>query len=216
MLKRVLLAFLSCAAAVVAAGSALLDPQDPFWREPAPAVYRTKIKTSKGAFLIEVHRDWAPHGADRYYNLVRAGFFDDSRFFRVRSSYIAQFGIPGDPEIAMRWMYETIPPDPRRQSNVRGTVAFAMVKPDARTTQLYINLADNRKLDADGFAPIGRVVQGMEVVNALYGGYGEKSGGGMRAGKQQKLFAEGNRYLDREFPKLDRLLRAIIVGPESR
>ena len=161
--------------------------------------------------MIEVHRDWAPRGADRFYNLVRAGFFDDSRFFRVRAGFIAQFGIAGDPRIAQLWRSESIPDDPVRESNVRGSVAYAMTGPNARTTQLFINLVDNTKLDPQGFAPIGRVTRGMEIVDQLYSGYGENAGGGMRGGKQDKIFAQGNAGLDRDFPRLDKIIRVIVV-----
>ncbi|MDD5544112.1 MAG: peptidylprolyl isomerase [Acidobacteriia bacterium] len=166
------------------------------------------METSKGSFVIQVHRDWAPHGAGRFFNLVRSGFFDDSRFFRVRAGFIAQFGIPGNPEIAALWRTQVISDDPPRESNRRGTLAFAMTGPDTRTTQLYLNLSDNRRLTVEGFAPIGEVVQGMNVVDQLYSEYGEASGGGMRGGKQGPLFEEGNAYLDREFPRLDRLVSA--------
>ena len=151
-----------------------------------------RFETGKGAFVVEAHRDWAPRGADRFYNLVRAGFFDDSRFFRVRAGFIAQFGIPGDPAVAAVWQNRTIPDDPARQSNARGFVSYAMTGPGARTTQLFINLGDNSRLDKDGFAPVGRVVEGMEVVDRLYAGYGEEAGGGMRGGKQGKIFAGGD------------------------
>jgi homoserine O-acetyltransferase/O-succinyltransferase len=176
----------------------------------APADLRVKIDTGKGSFVIEAHRAWAPNGVDRFYNLVRNGFFDDSRFFRVLPHYIAQFGIPGDPSVAAVWRTRTIRPDPEHGSNRRGTVGYAMVTPDARTTQLYINLADNFKNDRQGFTVIGTVVEGMDVVDRLYSGYGETSGGGMRMGTQQKLFEEGNSRLDREFPNLDHLIRATI------
>jgi cyclophilin family peptidyl-prolyl cis-trans isomerase len=192
------------------AGEPLDDPTHAFWKEPAPEVSAATFTTTKGEFVIEVHRDWAPRGSDRFFNLVRAGFFDDSRFFRVRAGFIAQFGIPSDPEIATRWMRETIADDPLRESNTRGSVSYAMTGPNARTTQLFVNLGDNSRLDAEGFAPIGRVLAGMDVVDTLYSGYGEESGGGMRGGKQQKLFAEGNRYLDAEYPKLDRIIKATI------
>ncbi len=196
------------AVAPAAARAALLNPEGSFWAQTAPAIFQVKFETTKGVFILEAHRDWAPQGVDRFYNLVRAGFFDDSRFFRVRTNYIAQFGIPGDPSIARIWRRQTFADDPVRQSNLRGSIGFAMTGPGTRTTQLYINLVDNRQLDAQGFSPIGRVVAGMDVVDSLYAGYGETSGGGMRAGKQDKLFEEGNAYLDREFPKLDKLLRA--------
>ncbi len=176
----------------------------------APAEFRVRIDTTKGPFVIEAHRDWAPNGVDRFYHLVQNGFFDDSRFFRVVPHYIAQFGIPGDPSVAAAWRNRTIPADPEHGSNLRGTVGYAMVTPDARTTQLYINLADNLKNDHQGFTIIGRVVEGMDVVDRLYSGYGETSGGGMRAGHQARLFEEGNAWLDREFPKLDRILHAAL------
>jgi cyclophilin family peptidyl-prolyl cis-trans isomerase len=182
------------------------------WKRKAPDVFRVKFETNKGDFVVEVHRGWAPRGTDRLYNLVRAGFFDDSRFFRVRGGFVAQFGIPGDPAVAAVWKSRTIPDDPVRQSNTRGTVSYAMTGPDARTTQLFINLGDNSRLDKEGFAPVGRVVEGMEVVDRLYAGYGEGAGGGMRGGQQGPIFEGGNAYLDRAFPLLDRLIHARVVG----
>jgi cyclophilin family peptidyl-prolyl cis-trans isomerase len=189
----------------------LTDPRGAFWRQQSPDVFRVKVETSQGSFVIEAHRDWAPVGCDRFYNLVRAGFFDDSRFFRIRGGAFAQFGIPGNPAIAGVWRHEAIRDDPVRHSNSRGTVAYAMTGPDTRTTQLFIDLTDAPAYDAEGFAPIGRVVEGMEVVDRLYAGYGEESGGGMRGGKQGPIFTGGNAYLDREFPRLDRLFRATIM-----
>ena len=174
-----------------------------------PAIYRVQVDTTKGSFIVQVTRKWSPHGADRFYELVRAGFYDDSRFFRVRRGFIAQFGIAGDPAANKRW--KAIPDDPVRESNVRGTIAFAMTGPNTRLTQVYINLADNRRLDADGFAPIGRVVSGMDVVDRLYDEYGENAGGGMRGGKQEPLLRRGNAYLDRKYPKLDRITRASVI-----
>ena len=191
--------------------NALLRPDDPFWATRAPDVFRARFETTKGPFVIEITRAWAPRGADRFFNLVRAGFFDESRFFRVVPDFIAQFGIPGDPAVTRIWQDRTFPDDPEREKNLRGTVAFAMKGPDDRRTQLYINLRDNPRNDGQGFAIIGRVVEGMVVVDSLYGGYGEASGGGMRAGRQQRLLEEGNAYLDREFPRLDRIVRAAIV-----
>ncbi len=174
----------------------------------APDLFRVRFETSQGAFVVEAHREWAPQGVDRFYNLVSSGFFDDSRFFRVVPHFIAQFGIPGDPKATAAWQGKTIPDDPVRQSNTRGTLAFAMTGPGTRLTQIYINLADNSRLDAQGFAPIGRVISGMEVVDRLYSGYGENAGGGMRGGKQGKMLAGGNAYLDVAFPRLDRLKTA--------
>jgi peptidyl-prolyl cis-trans isomerase A (cyclophilin A) len=178
----------------------------------APNTYRVRLETTKGAIVIEVHRDWAPHGADRFYELVTSRYFDDNRFFRVHAGQWAQFGINGDPATAKAWRTRTIPDDPRRQSNVRGMVAFAFAEKNARTTQVYIALKDlSDPQDAQGFAPFGRVVEGMDVADALNSEYGETSGSGIRAGKQQPLFDGGNAYLDREFPRLDRLLHAVVM-----
>jgi homoserine O-acetyltransferase len=188
----------------------LLHPADEFWKEQAPVRFRVGFTTGEGDFVVEVHRAWAPIGADRFYNLVRAGFFDDSRFFRIRADYIAQFGIPGDPEISAIWRKLAIKDDPVRESNTRGSFTYAMTGPDTRTTQLYINLADNTHLDAQGFAPLGRVVEGMEVVDRLYAGYDEGAGGGMRGGRQGTIFSGGNAHLDRDFPMLTKLVRATI------
>jgi cyclophilin family peptidyl-prolyl cis-trans isomerase len=183
---------------------------------PAPEVFRARFETSQGSFVVEARRAWAPRGVDRFFALVAAGFFDDSRFFRVVPGYIAQFGIPGNPAVTALWSGRTIPDDPVRESNRRGSVAYAMTGPDTRATQLYVNLADNSRLDSQGFAPIGRVVAGMDVVDRLYGGYGETAGGGMRGGRQGKILAGGNTHLDAEFPKLDRLLRArLLDGPPA-
>ncbi|MCH6560586.1 peptidylprolyl isomerase [candidate division KSB1 bacterium] len=189
----------------------LLNPELDFWKEAAPAVFKARIQTTQGDFVIEAHRDWAPIGVDRFYNLVRAGFFDDSRFYRIRAGFITQFGLPGNPEITRVWKDRAMPDDPVQQSNKRGFVAYAMTGPNTRTTQLYINTADNSRLDADGFSPIGRVVEGMAVVDSLYSGYGENAGGGMRGGKQGKILQYGNAHLDKEFPKLDRLEKAFIM-----
>jgi homoserine O-acetyltransferase len=180
--------------------------------QSTPATYRVRLETSKGPIVIEVHRDWAPHGADRFYELVTARYFDDNRFFRVHAGQWAQFGINGDPSISKQWRTRTIPDDPRRQSNTRGMVAFAFAEPNARTTQVYIALKDlSDPQDAQGFAPFGRVVEGMAVADALNSEYGENSGSGIRAGKQQPLFDGGNAYLDKNFPRLDRLLRAVVM-----
>jgi cyclophilin family peptidyl-prolyl cis-trans isomerase len=153
-------------------------------QSPIPNAFRVRIETTAGSFIIEAHRDWAPNGVDRLHQLVKAGIFNDSRFFRVVSNYIAQFGIAGDPKIAAAWRDKTILDDPVIQSNKRGFISYAMTGPNTRSTQLYINLTDNSRLDAQGFAPIGQVVEGMEVVDKLYSGYGESSGGGMRGGNK--------------------------------
>jgi cyclophilin family peptidyl-prolyl cis-trans isomerase len=191
----------------------LMNPKHDLWGQRAPELFKVRIETGKGSIVIETHRDWAPRGADRFYNLVRTGFFDNSRFFRVRPRSFVQFGIPADPAIAAVWREQSMPDDPVRQSNTRGSIAYAMTGPNTRTTQLYINLSDNSRMDKDGFAPIGRVVEGMDVADQLYDGYGEDAGGGMRGGKQGKIFEGGTAYLDREFPRLDKLIRATVVTP---
>ncbi len=178
----------------------------------APATYRVQLDTTKGAIVIEVHRDWAPHGADRFYELVTSRYFDDSRFFRVVKGQWAQFGINGDPAVAKRWRDQPIPDDPAAGHSVeRGAVAFAFAAPNGRTTQVYISLRDNSYQDEQGFVPFGRVVSGMDAADALNSEYGETSGGGIRAGRQQPLFDGGNAYLDREFPRLDRIIRARVI-----
>jgi homoserine O-acetyltransferase len=208
---RLLLALLTLLPLAGAANhGALRNPNDRFWRKRSPAQYRVGVETPRGRIVLEVHRDWAPVGADRFYNLVRAGFYDDSRFYRVTARF-TQFGIPGNPAVAALWRTPTLPDDPVRESNTRGRFAFAMTGPNARTTQIYICKVDMSSQDKDGFAPLGMVVEGMDVVDALYAGYGESAGGGMRGGKQDRIFAEGNAHLDRDFPKLDRLIRARIL-----
>ena len=172
---------------------------------------RVRLDTSKGAIVIAVHRDWAPQGAARFLELVRTGYYDDSRFFRVVKGQWAQFGINGNPTVATAWRQRTIPDDPRGQSVTRGRVAFAFAVPNGRTSQIYISLRDLSYQDDQGFVPFGEVVEGMDVADALNSEYGEGSGGGIRAGRQQPLFDGGNAYLDREFPRLDRLLRARVV-----
>src|SRR5438874_13015622 len=146
--------------------------------------FRVRLDTSKGAVVIEVHRDWAPNGASRFHELVTSRYFDDSRFFRVVKGQWAQFGINADPVVASRWRENTIPDDPRGQSNTRGRVAFAFAVPNGRTTQVYISLRDNSYQDDQGFVPFGEVTGGMDVADALNAEYGENSGGGIRAGKQ--------------------------------
>lgn len=178
----------------------------------APPAFRVQLDTTKGAIVIEVHRDWAPHGADRFYELVTSGYYDDTRFFRVVGGQWAQFGINGDPATAKRWRDRPIPDDPPSgHSVVRGAVAFAFAVPNGRTAQVYISLRDNSYQDAQGFVPFGRVVSGMSVADALNSEYGETSGGGIRAGKQQPLFDGGNAFLDRAFPRLDRIIRMRVI-----
>jgi cyclophilin family peptidyl-prolyl cis-trans isomerase len=162
----------------------------------------------------EVHRDWSPLGVDHFYNLVEAGYYDGVRFSRVVAGKWAQFGINGDPEISKLWRTRTIPDEPRKVSNVRGTIAYAFAVPNGRTTQLFFNLQDNRPThDPEPFVPIGKVVAGMDVVDSLYKDYGESAGSGIRSGKQGPLFEGGNAYLEREFPRLDYIIRAAVVKP---
>ncbi len=190
----------------------LLTPTDPAFTAPAPAVSRVRLDTTKGPLVIEVIRAWAPLGAARFVNLVRHGFYDDARIFRVRPQTWVQFGIAGDPRAAQAWRPMTFADDPPiGQSNVRGTVAFAFAVPNGRTTQMFINLKDNSAThDKEPFVPFGRVVEGIETADAFYAEYGEGMGG-IRAGKQDPGFAEGNAFFDREFPKLDRITRAVVV-----
>ncbi len=187
----------------------LLDPPAPALNVRAPRLFNVRLETNKGVIVIEVHRDWAPLGADRFYNLVRAGYYDQVRFHRIRKDTWAQFGINGDPQIAQAWRTRTIPDDPRVESNQRGTIAYAFAVPNGRTTQVFINLRDNAAThDKEPFVPFGKVIEGMAVADALNAEYGEAAGGGIRAGKQGKLFEEGNDYLKRDFPRLDYIIRA--------
>lgn len=177
----------------------------------APETFRVRFETSRGTFIVEAQRSWAPIGADRFYNLACNGFFDGQRFFRVRAGAFVQFGVPGDPALAQAWRHAVLPDDPVRTSNVRGTLAYAFKGQGTRATQIFINLRDHPEYDVEGFAPFARVVSGMDVVDALYAGYGETSGGGLRAGHQDPLFAGGNRWLNRNFPKLDFIVTARVL-----
>jgi cyclophilin family peptidyl-prolyl cis-trans isomerase len=191
--------------------AALLQPDSPEMNRRAPDVSHVRLETTKGLIRLEMKREWSPHGVDRFYNLVRNGFYDDAAVFRVRAGLWAQFGINADPKIAGVWRTRNIPDDQRVLSNVRGTVAFAFKDPNGRTTQVFINLRDNSaNHDKEPFVPIARVIEGMEVADALYADYGEQSGGGIRGGKQDPLFAGGNYYLKQNFPRLDYIIRAMI------
>ena len=195
------------------ASPALLKPDKAAIATPAPDSFRVAVETSKGNFTILVHRDWAPNGADRFYHLVQLGFFDEARFFRVLQGFMAQFGVNGDPAVSAGWEDLNIQDDPVKQSNKRGMVTFAQSSaPNSRSTQLFINYVDNANLDGMGFAPIGEVVEGMAAVDSLYGEYGE--GAPQGAGPDQmRLVAEGNKYLEASFPKLDFIRKAKIVTP---
>jgi cyclophilin family peptidyl-prolyl cis-trans isomerase len=196
-----------------ARGSAYRDPGNREMTRHAPPRFRAQFQTSVGNFTIAVTRKWAPRGADRFYNLVRTGYFDDQRFFRVRKGFIVQWGIHGDPEVSSAWKDVVMPDDPRVVSNTRGTVAYAFTRPYTRSTQIFISTGENSRLDAEGFAPFGKVVEGMSVVDRIYAEYDETSGGGMRGGNQAPIFKDGNAWFTANFPKLDRIVRATIVKP---
>jgi peptidyl-prolyl cis-trans isomerase A (cyclophilin A) len=172
--------------------------------EQSPATFQAAFDTSKGRFVVDVHREWAPIGADRFYNLVKNGFFDDVRFFRVIGGQLAQFGMHGDPRVQDAWRDADVQDDPVKHSNMRGTVSFASRGPNTRTTQLFINLTDNRAYDRLGFAPFAEVVTGMDIVDSLYAGYEERP-------EQGLIDEEGNAYLTREFPNLDYIKKAAIL-----
>jgi peptidyl-prolyl cis-trans isomerase A (cyclophilin A) len=192
--------------------SSLLEPDARQMNRRAPEIFKVRLATSKGDIVIEVHRDWAPQGADRFYNLVCAGYYDDARFFRVIEGRWAQFGINGDPRVANVWRTCSVPDDPARESNVRGTVAFAFAVPNGRTTQVFINLRDNSAThDREPFVPFGRLIAGMEIADRLNAEYGESAGGGIRGGKQDPIFQGGNRYLEKHFPHLDYIKRATVI-----
>ena len=174
-------------------------------KETAPATYKVKFDTSAGVFVVQVHRDWAPLGADRFYNLVKNEYYDDVRFFRVLDGFMAQFGMSGNPGIQAAWRTQQLKDDPVKQSNKRGYISFAMAGPNTRTTQAFINFGDNSSLDAQGFAPFGQVTEGMNVVDKLYGGYGRNN-----VPDQGRITAEGNAYLMKSYPKLDYIKKATI------
>jgi peptidyl-prolyl cis-trans isomerase A (cyclophilin A) len=177
--------------------------------EKAPDTYKVKFDTSQGSFEIEVHRDWAPNGADRFYNLVKNGFYNDARFFRVIKGFMVQFGINGNPKISQVWRDANIPDDPVEESNLRGFVTFATAGSNTRTTQVFINYGDNPSLDGQGFAPFGKVVSGLEVVQHLYSNYGEGAPRG-EGPDQSRVQTEGNAYLQKNFPQLDYIKKATI------
>ena len=193
----------------------LLHPEHPEWRRPAPPVSHLTLETTKGRVVLELRREWGPLGADRLYNLARLGYYDDTRFHRVNRNYIVQFGLHGDSAVNAAWKSAYLTDDPPRSTNTRGTFGFAMKgQPNTRSTQIYINLADNPRSDAEAFTILGRVIEGMAVLDSLYSGYGETSGSGVRQGRQGPLENGGNAYMDREFPLLDRILRVTVHNPE--
>ena len=177
----------------------------------APGTYKVRFETSRGTFVVDVVRAWAPRGADRFHLLVQRGYYDEARFFRVVPGFVVQWGMHRDPAVQVQWKDAEIDDDPPgQQSNLKGTITFAARGPDTRTTQVFINLADNERLDARGFTPFGRVTEGMDVVEALYGGFGD--GPPVGAGPAQEMIsAEGNAYLVKNFPKLDYIRKAVVV-----
>lgn len=201
-------------AAVATAGdgpaSPLLNPRSAAMNQTAPSTFKAKFETSKGDFIVEVQRDWAPNGVDRFYSLVQNGFYDNARFFRVISGFMAQFGISGDPKVSAVWREQRIQDDPVKQSNKRGYITYATAGPNSRTTQLFINYGDNSRLDQMGFAPFGRISEGMPVVDQLYADYGEGAPQG-RGPNQGRVQAEGNDYLMKDFAQLDYIKRATIM-----
>jgi peptidyl-prolyl cis-trans isomerase A (cyclophilin A) len=211
IIRRLLIALVSTLAvatlAVPASAQNLSNPAA--LREQAPPIYRAKFDTTKGAFVIEVHRDWAPNGADRFYNLVKNGFYDNVRFFRVISGFMVQFGIHGDPKVSAPWREAQLKDDPVKQSNKRGYITYAMAGPNTRTSQVFINFGDNASLDSQGFSPFGRVVTGMEVVDKLNAEYGEGAPRG-RGPDQSRMQMEGNAYLTKDFGRLDYVKKATI------
>jgi peptidyl-prolyl cis-trans isomerase A (cyclophilin A) len=178
-------------------------------KEQAPAAYKVRFDTSKGAFVVQVNRAWAPNGADRFYNLVRNGFYDNVRFFRVISGFMVQFGINGDPAVSAKWREARIQDDKVVQSNKRGFITYAMAGPNSRTSQVFINFGDNAALDSQGFAPFGQVISGMDVVDKLNAEYGEGAPRG-RGPDQGRLQMQGNAYLQQEFPRMDFVKKATI------
>ena len=198
------LATASLFAAGQAAGAASLKNPASL-KETAPATYKANFDTSAGAIVIEVHRDWAPLGADRFYNLVKNGFFDNARFFRVVPNFMVQFGMNGDPAVTAAWQGATLKDEPTKETNKKGYVTFAKTgAPNSRGTQVFINFKDNGFLDSQGFAPFGQVVSGMDVAEKITSQYGESP-------NQGRITAEGNAYLTKEFPKLDYVKKATIT-----
>ena len=203
-----LVAAIAAVAAQGGASKALLSPAA--LKETAPATYTVNFDTSVGTFVVTVHRDWAPHGADRFYNLVKNGFYNNARFFRAIPNFMVQFGISGDPAVSSVWRDARLPVDKVTQSNQRGYITYAMGgSPDTRTTQVFINFRNNSNLDAMGFAPFGQVTSGMDVVDKIHTGYGEGAPRG-KGPEQGRVQSEGNAYLIKSFPNLDYIKSATI------
>ncbi len=200
------------AAKPAAAAPSFADPAK--LTEKAPETFKAQFDTTKGKFTVEVTRALAPNGADRFYNLVRSGYFSDVAFFRVIQGFMCQFGIHGDPAVAAKWRAANITDDPVKASNTRGAITFATAGPNTRTTQLFINFADNANLDRMGFSPFGKVTEGMDVVDKINGEYGEGAPGG-RGPNQGRIQSQGNAYLKKEFPNLDYIKSATILPAVS-
>jgi peptidyl-prolyl cis-trans isomerase A (cyclophilin A) len=207
MLALVFIAAAPQPAAAQANTEKLMNPAQ--LNEKAPDKFQVKFDTSKGEFTVEVTRAWAPNGADRFYNLVKNGFYDNCRFFRVVENFMVQFGINGNPKLSSVWRAAQIKDDPSKQSNGRGYITFAMAGPNTRTTQLFINFKDNSFLDTQGFSSFGKVIKGMNVVDSIYNKYGEKP-------NQQNIQMQGNAYLEKDFPNLDYIKSTTIVPEESK
>lgn len=203
--KTFLVVTMTLVSSLLLGGTAAIQAQ-------APATYRVKMETTKGTFYIDVTRDWCPNGADQFYKLVNSGFYNDCAFFRVIEGFMAQVGINGDPTTQAKWRDQTIQDDPVTKQNLKGYVSFAKTSaPHSRTTQIFINYGDNRRLDKYGFAPFGYISkEGMKVVDALYNGYGEGAPSG-RGPSQGRIQLEGNQYLKKEFPRLDYIKKSSIV-----
>jgi peptidyl-prolyl cis-trans isomerase A (cyclophilin A) len=194
----------------------MMPPKDPT-PPTAPDLFRVAFQTSKGTFEIETRREWSPRGTDRFYQLVKSGYYNNNRFFRVIPGFVVQWGAHGDPSVNAAWDKLFIKDDSVTHSNKRGTIVFATSGPDTRAAQLFINLVDNTQLDGMGFAPFGEVVTGMAVVDSLYSGYGEGPPGGFGP-SQGDIMQRGNSYLERNFPKLDfirtaRVLESVVTPP---
>lgn len=190
--------------------SPLLEPKSPEANLTAPAEFKVTLDTPKGAIVLKVVRDWAPKGADRFYSLVKNGFYDECRFYRVLPKFVAQFGIHRDPKISNKWRETPIDDDPVKQKNTRGRVTFAKAGPNSRTTNLFINLRDSTSLDSQGFAPIGEVIEGLDVADQLHSGYGDGAPKG-RGPSQKRIYEEGNAWLQKDFKDLDYIKSAKIT-----